>query len=107
MFPSSLLYARRRPAIATWNVQLYSPGGSNPEGSSVARHASPRRRSAEGDVEAVRRAVFGGGPAVDSAGTAVARPAVTGVLLDSQRDSAHGATRLQPVVPLVRGFGDR
>src|SRR5688572_3576283 len=107
MFQSSSLYARRRPATATRNVQLCSPGGSNPEGPSVTGHSSTRGPSAEGDVEAVRRAVFGGGPAIDSPGTAVARASVTGVLLDPQREPAHGATRLQPVVPLVRRVGDR
>jgi hypothetical protein len=35
------------------------------------------------------------------------RPAAAGALHHSERAAAHGATPVQPAVPLVRGAGDR
>src|SRR5579859_2287929 len=107
MFCASFGYARRRPETATRNVQLCGLGGSDPPGTPAAGHPETRGPGVGRDVETVRSAVLGGGSAIDSAGTALARPVVTGVLLDSQREPAHGTARLQPAVPLVRGPGDR
>src|SRR5947209_1224379 len=106
MFEASFGYAWRRRATATRNVQLCGLGRSDPTGAPAAGDPEAGGPGPGRDVEAVRRAVLAGGPAVDSAGAAFARPVIAGVLLDPQRKSAHRATRLQPAVPLVRRPGD-
>src|SRR4029450_1861675 len=65
-----------------------------------------RDASLEGALAAVLEAVLEVGTTVDSAGKASSRVVVAGVLHDSERAAADGATRLQPAVPLVRGARD-
>ena len=66
-----------------------------------ARSVDHRSRAGP-HLAALRSAVRQFRSAVDCAGEAAARPAAAGVVHDPQRAAVDGATRLQPVVSLVR-----
>ena len=88
------------------SVQLCAARGARSCGASAAGDPSADGRDAGHAGRTFRCALFAAGATVDPAGASVARDAAAGAFLRSVGTDAHGADRLQPAVPLVRGAAD-
>src|SRR2546422_7956863 len=85
--------------------ELRAAGATHPVRPSPAPPAGHGRHDPGRTVAPVRPAVFQGRAAVDPARAPAAGPAPAGALQRAQRAAPHGAARLQPALPVVRGLG--
>src|ERR1700691_6236908 len=95
-------YARKRYSTKC-AVQLRFGGTARSGGSSSAVDPGHGRCGVERIVAVVWANVSGLGPPLDRAGEAAAGAGAATAVFDSQRAAVDGATRIQPVVPLVGG----